>query len=356
MEEVVHLMIALGKTLGATEIHLTSHVDPDSGEGVTSLRYTVHGALAEHGRIDRRLMPAIAEEWKRMASCSVDERRRPQEGRLQVSGAEMRVFFTPATVGEMITVRILDPQEVHLGLDHLGFALRDHERLLRAIRSPAGVVIVTGPTGSGKTTTIYSCLQEIAGPERKIVTVEDPVEIQIPWVTQVAVDDSAGVTHLSAVRSLLRSAPDVLFVSEIRDGETASVVQHAALTGHMVFTALHTGTAAQALVRLVEAGVDPFIVGDATRLVVAQRLIRELCLECKGAGCKECRSTGFVGRTVMAEVLEVSSRVKEALREGASAEEIEGIAVEEGMTTLGEDGRRRVEAGETTPEEIRRVL
>jgi type II secretory ATPase GspE/PulE/Tfp pilus assembly ATPase PilB-like protein len=356
MEEGVHLMIALGKTLGATEIHLTSHVDPDSGEGVTSLRYTVHGALSEQAKIDRRLMPAIAEEWKRMASCNVDERRRPQEGRLQIAGVEMRVFFTPATLGEMVTARILDPSEVLLGLDHLGFAPRDHEKILRAIRSPGGVVIVTGPTGSGKTTTVYSCLQAIAGPDRKVVTVEDPVELPLPWVTQVAVDDSAGVTHLSAARSLLRSSAHVLFVSEVRDGETAALVEAAGLTGHLVFTALHTERAAQALVRLVEAGVDPFIVGDATRVVIAQRLVRELCLECKGEGCKECRSTGFVGRTVMAEVLEMSPRIKKALQEGASPEEMEGIAVEEGMTTLEEDGKRRVEAGETTPEEIRRVL
>jgi type II secretory ATPase GspE/PulE/Tfp pilus assembly ATPase PilB-like protein len=236
---------------------------------------------------DIRLLPAIDERWKRMADCDVHEKVRPQDGRILVKLADcgktvdLRVSFLHAVLGPSLCARVLDPDVVRpLDLEGIGYADRDRERLVRAIGAPWGLVIAAGPTGCGKTTTLYACVNRLAGPERKIMTVENPVEFLLPWVVQTSLRPRDGVTFPIAVRSCLRSAPNVILIGELRDRETAEMACRAALTGHLVLTTLHANDAPLALVRLVEMCVDPFLVGHATRLVLAQRLIRKLCPAC----------------------------------------------------------------------------
>jgi len=398
VQQCVNTMIALGAKMAASDIHITTH--RRVAENVTILRYRVGGVLQQVAEIDTRLLPAVIEEWKRLAACNVNETKRPQEGRIGIvpsgrkemgieKALDLRVSFLPAALGESMTARILNPEVVMLDLEHLPYSPGDHERIRRAIRLPAGLVVVTGPTGCGKTTTLYACLKEIARSEVKVMTVEDPVEYLLPWATQVAVNSDCGVTFSAALRSLLRSDPDIILVGEIRDLQTAMVVMQAALTGHMVLTTLHTPDAVGALTRMVDMGIDPFLIADTTKLVIAQRLLRKVCRHCcieespaadrldmaselarRGGvdlltveqqfngvvGCAKCAKTGYRGRTVSAETLEVTTEIATALRNGASAEDLTSIAVGQGMTTMAADGVRRAAAGETALEEVLRVL
>ena len=400
VERVTSLIIVLGVVTRASDIHITPHMAGDETETKAHLRYRVDGVLHRAAEIDLRLLPAIVEQWKRMAACDVHENKKPQDGRIVVRLSELgdsrsdktidlRVSFLPACMGEAVTVRILDPAQVTLDLANIDYAPDVRERLLRAVHAPWGLIVVTGPTGCGKTTTLYSCLREVTRPEVKVISIEDPVEYFLPWVTQVQVMTSAGLTFPRAARAALRSDPDVILLGETRDAETLWIVHEAALTGHLVMTTLHTDEAASTLTRMVEIGVNPFVVGDATKLVLAQRLIRKLCPHCsvpekpaanrldaagemarKGGlewrslerkfrrpvGCPKCGETGYKGRTVIAEALEVSPEIGKALRDGASVDELRRIAVEQGMTTMPADGVRRAAAGETTLDEVMRVI
>lgn len=400
VQRAVSLMIVLGVAMRASDIHITSHLDEGGTENVTVLRYRLDGVLHQIATIDIRLLPAIVEQWKRMAACDVREKERPQDGRIMIKLSEaagardrglidMRVSFLPAGVGESVTVRILDRQAAALKLDRIDYTPRDREKILQAVHAPWGLILVTGPTGSGKTTVLYSCLMELARPEIKAMSVEDPVEYYLPWVTQVPVRESAGVTFDRAVRAMLRSDPDVILIGEIRNYETLAAAVQSALTGHLVLTTLHAEEAARGLARMVDMGLDPFVVADSTKLVMSQRLVRKLCAHCraedrpdssrldlaadaarkgglewhslkpdwrKAVGCGKCSQTGYRARTVVAETLEVTPEIGKALRAGASVDELRSIAVGQGMTTLAADGIRRAAAGETTLDDVLRVI
>ncbi len=396
----VDMILFLGMSMGASDIHLTSHIETESGRNVSILRCRVDGVLQQVAQIDIRLLPAIVERLKYMAACDIHEKAKPQDGRILVNFSEhgagesqkrvdLRVNFLPAALGEAVTVKILDASTVALNLDTIEYSKDDMKRLRRALDLPWGVILVTGPTGSGKTTVLYSCLNRLARPGIEIMTVEDPVEYSLPWATQVPIRPSAGVTFTTAIRACLRSDPDVMMVGEIRNLEALSIVMQVALVGHLVLSTLHTTEAASALKRMVDIGADPFVIADATKLVLAQRLIRKLCPHCsveaepephyleraaelaregglgwqslrprfrKRVGCKKCNRTGYRGRTVIAETLEVTPKIGRCLKNDPSVEELRAVAVRQGMTTMAADGIRRAANGETTLEEIMRVV
>jgi len=390
----VTLMIRLAYRMGASDIHIAPHMQQEGS--VAILRLRVDGVLHVIAELDLRLLPAVVERWKTMASCNVNENKVPQDGRILVTidgpqgkTLDLRVCFLPACLGESVTIRLLDSSAVLLDLDKIDYAERDKEQLVRAIDAPWGMIIISGPTGSGKTTVLYACINHVSRPELKVMTIEDPVEYFLPWTIQVQVLSKQGLTFATGMRSVLRSDPDVIMVGEIRDQETATICQQAALTGHVVLTTLHADEAPRALNRLVEMGSDPFVVGDATKLIVAQRLVRKLCPHCsvegmppdnlldraaqiarsgglgwdalpkefrESVGCDKCGQTGFRGRNVIAEALEMSPEMGAALRRGASVEDLRTLAVGQGMVTMAADGVRRAAAGETTLAEVIRTL
>jgi len=396
VSRAVSLMIRLAVAMEASDLHIEPHRSQDDRGAVAVLRCRVDGVLHPIAEFDVRLLPAIDERWKAMAACDVHEKVKPQDGRILIKLADcgktvdLRVSFLHAVLGPSLCARVLDPDVVRpLDLDGLSYCDRDREQLVRAINAPWGLVIVTGPTGCGKTTTLYACLHRLATPDRKVMTVEDPVEFLLPGVVQTSLRPRQGVTFAVAIRSMLRSAPNVILVGEIRDPETAHLVCQAALTGHTVLTTLHANDAALALTRLVDMGLDPFLVADATRLVVAQRLIRKLCAACRTpatpqasrldeaarlaaaggldwasvprlfhgpAGCERCHQTGFRGREVIAEALEVTPEIGEALRRGISTDDLRTLAVRGGMTTMAADAIRRAAAGTTSLDEALRVV
>jgi type IV pilus assembly protein PilB len=308
----------------------------------------------------------------------------------QVDGpaVDLRVCFIPSVLGESVTLRILARNQVILGLEELQYAPHDFARIQRALSHPWGLIVCAGPTGCGKTTLLYSCLNRVTGPATKVMSIEDPVEFVLPQVVQIPLNSRAGLTFSVAMRSILRSDPDVIMVGEIRDVETLNISFQAALTGHLVLTTLHTPDAASTLIRMVNIGSPEFLVTDATRLIIAQRLVRRVCPECSVAqkptgeqlerararatagglvwekmpakfrsarGCAKCVQLGYRGRTVVAEVLEVTPEIAASLRRGAGAEELTAIAVRQGMTSMGADAIRRAGNGDTTLEEALRV-
>ena len=401
LRRATYCMILLATASKASDIHITSHIE--GAQPVAVVRLRIDGVLHEVARIDVRLLSAVVEEWKRMAACDVHEKEKPQDGRIMIEAKELggaggakegevldlRVCFLPAALGEAVTVRLLDRAAVSLRLDRIDYAPKDRERILRAVHSPWGLMVITGPVGSGKTTTLYSCLNELAGPGVKIMSVEDPVEYYLPWTTQVAVREAAGKNFAYYVRAVLRSDPDVILIGEMRDYETLCAAMQSALTGHVVMTTLHADEAARALKRMVEMGMDPFVVADSTKMVMSQRLVRALCRHCsaedtpetkrldlaaeaarkggldwhtlqpafrRAVGCEKCAQTGFRGRTVISEVLDVTPEIGRALRAGASVDELRALAVGQGMTTFAADGIRRAVNGQTSLDEVLSVI
>jgi excisionase family DNA binding protein len=392
-ERAVDLIVRLGVALRASDIHVEPLTTAPGRETVGVVRYRIDGALHPAAEFDLRLLPAIAERFKSLAACDVREKRMPQDGRILLDigdrKLDLRVCFVGPVMGEAVTVRLLDPAAALLNLANIDYAPADRERLLRGIRAPWGLVALTGPTGSGKTTVLYACLNEISGPDVKTMSLEDPVEFLLPWVTQIAVRPAHGLSFSQGLRSVLRSDPDVILVGEIRDRETLLVCQQAALTGHLVMTTLHTDEAVSALKRMVEIGSEPFVVAESMRLVAAQRLVRKLCPKCSRqevpsaealrraaelarggglgwealrpefrtrVGCDGCGGTGFRGRTVVTEVLEMTPEIGRALREGADADRLRALAVGQGMTTMAADGIRRAAAGQVALHEVLQML
>ncbi len=358
------------------------HIEPL--ETSLRVRFRIDGKLVEVDNHPKRLIPAIVARVKVMSgSMSIAEKRMPQDGRIQmrIGGKEvdLRVSTVPSNHGESIVMRILDKSSLLLGLGQLGFYSDDQETFERLMELPDGIILVTGPTGSGKTTTLYACLNHINKPDLKIITVEDPVEYQLAGINQVMVKADIGMTFAAALRAMLRQAPNIIMVGEIRDQETANIAINAALTGHLVFSTLHTNDAPSAVARLADIGVQRFLIASAVRAIVAQRLVRTLCKECKQAGglsenemrmlniddaqlaestimgpngCESCRHSGYRGRLGIYEMFNVDDEVRHLINENLSTPQLRRRARELGMRTLREDGIRKVLAGATSASEV----
>ncbi len=357
------------------------HIEPL--EKRLRVRYRIDGILREVDNPPKKLQASIISRIKIMSNMSIAERRVPQDGRIQISVAghtlDLRVSCLPTNHGESIVMRILDKSSVVLGLADLGFFSDDQETMEKIINMPDGVFLVTGPTGSGKTTTLYACLNSINQPDRKIITVEDPVEYRLGGINQVQVNPDIQFTFAEALRSILRQAPNIIMIGEIRDLETANIAVQASLTGHLVFSTLHTNDAPSAVTRLVDMGVKPFLVASAVRGIMAQRLLRRVCSHCKepykptdyerkalnlsvkeltnteifkGRGCADCGKTGYRGRLGIYEIFRIDESIRELIYEKNPSNVIRSHARELGMRTLREDGVRKILAGITTPEEV----
>lgn len=361
------------------------HVEPMENE--VRIRYRIDGALHKVAEHPMRLLSAMVSRIKIMTgTMSIAEKRVPQDGRIRATigdkDLDLRVSTVPTSNGESIVMRILDKQSLLLGLPQLGFFSDDEENFNQLIRLPDGIILVTGPTGSGKTTTLYACLNEINKPDRKIITVEDPVEYVLSGINQVQVKEDIGMSFAAALRSILRQAPNIIMIGEIRDIETASIAINASLTGHLVFSTLHTNDAPGAVARMADIGVKRFLIASAVRAIVAQRLVRTICPECAaptelsekdmralnvdasqmagaeikaGEGCRTCRMTGYRGRLGIYEVFNINDEVTHMINNELSTPQLRKKARELGMRTLREDGVRKVLAGITTAAEVVRV-
>jgi len=378
--KLVSLVIMEAVRKGASDIHI------EPMEKILRVRYRIDGVLQEVEPPPKRLQSAIIARLKLMAEIKIAEKRIPQDGRIKISAMgkdlDLRVSTVPTTHGESIVMRILDKESLRLGLPELGFFSDDQASFEKLIKSSDGILLVTGPTGSGKTTTLYSCLNEINKPDRKIITVEDPVEYQLAGINQVQVRTDIGMTFSAALRSMLRQAPNIVMLGEIRDLETAEIAINASLTGHLVFSTLHTNDAPSAVSRLTDMGVKPFLIASSLRAIIAQRLVRSICQNCKeeipitdkqlrslgsyadqfegkmifqGAGCTICSNSGHKGRKGLFEMFVIDEEVQRMIFDKVSATDLRRKARELGMRTLREDGLRKVIAGVTTLDEVFRV-
>lgn len=378
--KLVNSLIVEAFKLRASDIHL----EPLSKK--FRLRYRIDGVLHEMKNPPKRLQLAIISRLKIMANMSISEKRIPQDGRIQsqVGGKliDLRVSCLPTNHGESIVMRILDKEGLKLGLPELGFFTDDQQSFERVIGLPDGILLVTGPTGSGKTTTLYSVLNFINRPDRKIITVEDPVEYLLSGINQVQVSEIIGFSFAHALRAILRQAPNVIMLGEIRDLETATIAINASLTGHLVFSTLHTNDAPGAVTRLIDIGVKPFLVASSVRCLMAQRLVRKICKKCgapyepapselrtlhidpetvkdptyrKGKGCDNCNRTGYRGRFGIFEIFMIDDEARKLIYEKVPSSVLRVRAREMGMRTLREDGARKVIAGMTSPEEVIRA-
>ena len=377
---LVNAILIEAVRLGASDIH----IQPRTKHVVVRLR--LDGILHDKIFIPHNVYPSLVSRIKVMAELDIAERRRPQDGRVTVKTpfkvVDLRISTLPMITGEKVVMRVLDRNASIQHLDAIGFADEDLEKVLAMVNKPQGIILATGPTGSGKTTTLYSLLQHNVSAAKNYVTIEDPVEFFLDTAGQVAVKEKVGLTFPVVLRSILRQDPDVILLGEIRDFETAEVAFHAALTGHLVFSTLHTNSAAATIARLMDLGLKPFIVASALEGIIAQRLVRRICPNCrteaepdpeamrllgplfdpdktpvfKGAGCNKCGLTGYKGRIGIFEVLAPDAGMRELIARGATLFELEEAARDKGVTTLLEDGRRKVIDGMTTPEEILRVL
>jgi type IV pilus assembly protein PilB len=375
--KLVNSLIVEAFKMRASDIHLEPLAK------AFRVRYRIDGVLHEIKPPPKRLQAAIVSRLKIQSNMSISEHRIPQDGRIQtqVGGKliDLRVSCLPTNHGESIVMRILDKEGLRLGLPELGFFTDDQQTFERLIALPDGILLVTGPTGSGKTTTLYSCLHFINRPDRKIITVEDPVEYLLAGINQVQVNEAVGLNFSMALRSILRQAPNVIMVGEIRDVETASIAINASLTGHLVFSTLHTNDAPSAVTRLIDIGVKPFLVASSTRCLMAQRLVRKVCKQCtapqmpteaeiralgldanslqgsnfaKGKGCNNCSGTGYRGRFGIFEIFVIDDEARKLIYEKVPSSVLRVRAREMGMRTLREDGIRKAQAGMTTCDEV----
>jgi type IV pilus assembly protein PilB len=375
---MVSMLLLEAHRLGASDIHL------EPLEKKFRVRFRIDGVLQEMQAPPKKLQSAIISRLKIMTgSMSIAEKRLPQDGRIQVKmgkkSIDLRVSTIPSNHGESMVMRVLDKSSLTLGLPELGFLSDDQEVFERLLQAPDGILLVTGPTGSGKTSTLYACLNYINKPDRKIITVEEPVEYQMNGINQVQVNADVGMTFPAALRAILRQAPNIIMIGEIRDLETAAIATNASLTGHLVFSTLHTNDAPSAIARLVDIGVQPFLVATSIRAIMAQRLVRRLCPNCKApgelnegelralrieasqlgsarimkpVGCDRCRQSGYKGRMGIFEIFLVDDEVRHMVNEKASTLQLRNRARELGMRTLREDGVRKVLSGMTSAEEV----
>ncbi len=375
---MVSMLIIEAHREGASDIHL------EPLDKKFRVRFRIDGVLQEMQAPPKRLQSAIVSRLKIMTgSMSIAEKRLPQDGRIQVKikkkPIDLRVSTIPTNHGESVVMRVLDKSSLVLGLPELGFFSDDQETFERLIQLPDGILLVTGPTGSGKTSTLYACLNYINKPDRKIITVEEPIEYQMTGINQVQVNPEIGMTFPAALRSILRQAPNVIMIGEIRDLETASIATNASLTGHLVFSTLHTNDAPSAIARLIDIGAQPFLVASSLRAIMAQRLVRRICSNCRqpaelsesemralriepgqlrdaqvmhGKGCEQCRGTGYKGRMGIFEIFVLDDEVRHMINKRSATLSLRQRARELGMRTLREDGVRKVLAGLTTAEEV----
>ena len=375
---LVNLLVENAITAEASDIHI------EPFEDTLRIRYRIDGILYDQEAPPRRLQAAVTSRIKIMAEMNIAERRLPQDGRIRVnlhgSRVDIRVSTMPTVHGESIVMRLLQRSSVFLPLDKLGFPADTLKRFESLIKRPHGIILVTGPTGSGKTTTLYGALDKINSPDRKIITVEDPVEYQLKGVNQIAVKPKIGLTFATGLRHIVRQDPDVILVGEIRDLETAEIAIQASLTGHLVFSTLHTNDAPAAITRLQDMGVEPYLVASVLEAVLAQRLVRRICGTCRvqdtpsaadldalgvtappgtrlfrGKGCEECRGTGYRGRMGIYELFPITEDARSLMLRRAASRDIRQYAISAGMVTLRMDGWRRACEGLTTVEEILRV-
>jgi len=377
---LVHLLISEAVQLRASDIHVEPFEDR------VRIRYRIDGVLVQRDSPPRRLLGALLSRIKILAKMDIAERRRPQDGRIKVTVGEkeidLRVSVLPTNHGQSAVMRLLDKDNIKVGVRQLGLSEDDFKNFKNLIRRPNGIILVTGPTGSGKTTTLYAALNELNRPDRKIITAEDPVEYYLPGINQVEVRHSIGLDFARIIRSMLRQAPNIILVGEMRDSETAQMGIQASLTGHLVFSTLHTNDAPGAITRMVDMGVPSYLVASSVMAVLAQRLIRVVCTKCKqpfrpsdaaleaagiapevadkatfmrGKGCGHCQKTGFRGRLGIFEMMLLTSKLRELAFEGAATQTLRKAAIAQGMTPLYDDGIRKVLKGITTLEEVFRV-
>jgi type IV pilus assembly protein PilB len=375
--KLVNSLIADAVRKGASDIHIEPY------EKSMRVRFRIDGVLQEMMAPPFKFKPAILSRLKIMAELDIAERRVPQDGRIKIKvlnrTIDLRVSTLPTIFGEKIVMRILDKSNLNIDLEKLGFEPRPMKDFVSAIANPYGMVLVTGPTGSGKTTTLYSALSRINTPEVNVMTAEDPVEYNLDGINQVLVNEDVGLTFAAALKAFLRQDPNIIMVGEIRDLDTASIAVKAALTGHLVLSTLHTNDAPSAIGRLIDMGIEPFLVASSVNLVLAQRLVRRVCVACRepiqlpsevltelqldpgeastaefkeGRGCVECGNTGYRGRQGVYEVMSMTTRLRDLVLDRASAGEIKRVSIEEGMLTLRRDGLEKLKRGLTSVEEI----
>jgi len=373
-----NLILLEGIRSGASDVHI------EAGASEVRVRYRIDGILEQAFRLPKWVQDPLIARCKVMSKLDITERRVPQDGRIRLvyreAMVDLRVSSLPTQFGEKLTMRILDPRNAPSGLDVFGLLPRDLECIRKAIRRPEGMVLVTGPTGSGKTTTLYGMLAELISPTRNIVTIENPIEYQLPGVNQVEINEKQGLTFAETLRSILRQDPDVILVGEIRDAETAEVALRAAQTGHLVLSTLHTNDSVSTLTRLLDLGIEPFMLGSSLHLIMAQRLLRRTCEQCarpyepdasklsavrltrgahelrRGPGCGACRKMGFAGRVASFEVMPITRRMASLIGTKASDASLRTLAREEGMRSLVDDAVQKACSGLTTLEEVLRVV
>jgi type IV pilus assembly protein PilB len=378
--KLVHLIIQEAVTNRASDIHIEPFADR------VRIRYRIDGVLMERDSAPRRLLGAIVSRLKIMGSIDIAEKRRPQDGRIKILVAgkdiDLRVSILPTTHGQSVVMRILDRDNIKVGLQDLGFADDDFSKFKGIVKRPNGILLVTGPTGSGKTTTLYAALNELNRPDVKIITAEDPVEYYLPGVNQCEVKAKIGMTFARIIRAMLRQNPNILLVGEIRDLETAETAIQASLTGHLVFSTLHTNDAPSAITRLVDIGIQPFLAASSVLAIMAQRLVRKVCPKCKvryeppnhvlagiglppeiakkanfmkGKGCNHCNKKGYRGRMGIFELMPMTTQIREMTFKGESTQAIRRVARKQGMRTLFQDGIVKAIKGQTTLDEVLRI-
>lgn len=376
---VNHILVQAVKR-GASDIHIEPY------EKEVRVRYRIDGVMYPAFTPPKRVQAALISRIKIMANLNIAEKRLPQDGRIEIKVADkeidIRVSVLPVTFGERIVLRLLDKSKTFANLENLGFSDRDRRMIMETISRANGIILVSGPTGSGKTSTLYSILNRLNTSEVNIITVEDPVEYQMPGIAQVQVRDKIGLTFAAALRAILRQDPDIIMIGETRDQETAQIAIQAALTGHLVLSTIHTNNAPATITRLVDMGIEPFLIASSVVSILAQRLVRRLCDKCKksyqpdadvlkllgispeqaqkitfykAVGCDECNQTGYKGRLAIFEIMLMTNDIAQLTMEKADTTIIRKQALKDGMTTLVQDGVRKIAAGLTTPEEVLRV-
>jgi len=378
--KMVDLIIRNAIKKGASDVHV------EAQENHVRVRNRVDGVLQESIKLPKWTQPIIISRIKVLGGMDIAERRLPQDGRIKVKAknfsADLRVSTLPTFYGEKAVIRILNKQEASMTLDDIDFSGENLSVLRRFIRRPQGMILITGPTGSGKTSTLYGCMSEIKSDEANLITVEDPVEYELPGINQVQINEKVGLTFPFILRSILRQDPNVIMIGEIRDMETSEIALQASLTGHLVLSTLHTNDAPTAVTRLVDIGMTTYLIASPVLGVIAQRLVRMICPECKeeyipnpdmlsrlnldqrdlpftfyrGAGCSHCGNTGFKGRTVIEEVMVVGHKIRELIQTSATSDQIREAAMATGMSTLGQAGLKKIELGITTIEEVLKAV